>query len=77
VNGRDPAAMHGLLTDLQFSAVRDPQTGIIDHANLLMLVDRTNHIAYRFTLDPRHRAWLRAGLKALIQESDVSSARTP
>ncbi|MBP9902903.1 MAG: SCO family protein [Verrucomicrobia bacterium] len=77
VNGRDPAAMHGLLRDLQFSAVRDPQTGIIDHANLLMLVDRTNHIAYRFTLDPRHRAWLRAGLKALIQESDVGPSRTP
>jgi len=76
VNGRDPAAMHGLLTDLQFSAVRDPQTGIIDHANLFLLVDRTNHIAYRFSLDPRQRAWLRAGLRALLQESDVLPART-
>jgi protein SCO1/2 len=76
VNGRDPAALHGLLTDLQFSAVRDPQTGIIDHANLFILVDRTNHIAYRFSLDPRQRAWLRAGLRALLQESDVLPPRT-
>lgn len=76
VNGRDLAAMHGLLTDLQFSAVRDPETGIVNHANLFMLVDRSNHIAYRFTLDPRHRAWLRAGLRSLLQESNVIPART-
>lgn len=71
VNGADPAAMHTLLTQLQFAATRDPQTGIIDHANLFLLVDRANHIAYRFTLDPRHRAWLRAALHSLLNESDV------
>jgi len=69
VNGRDPAAMHDLLKRLQFSVTRNPQTGVLDHANLFLLVDRSGHIAYRFTLDPRHRAWLRAGLRALLQET--------
>jgi len=68
VNGDKPAAMHDVLTRLQFSATRNPQTGVIDHANLFLLVDRSGHIAYRFTLDPRHRAWLREGLRALLHE---------
>ena len=67
-NAAQPAAMHDMLTRLQFSATRNPQTGVIDHANLFLLVDRSGHIAYRFTLDPRHRAWLRAGLRALLTE---------
>ena len=67
-NAAQPAAMHDVLTRLQFSATRNPQTGVIDHANLFLLVDRSGHIAYRFTLDPRHRAWLRAGLRALLTE---------
>jgi len=68
VNGERPAEMHELLTRLQFSATRNPRTGIIDHANLFLLLDRSGHIAYRFTLDPRHRAWLREGLRALLRE---------
>ncbi len=69
VNGQDPVVMRETLTSLQFSAVRDPETGIIDHANLIMLVDRENHIAYRFTLEPRHRAWLREALRSLLRET--------
>ena len=64
VNGRKPEEMHELLTRLQFSATRNPQTGVIDHANLFLLVDRRGDIAYRFTLEPRHRAWLQR--KALL-----------
>jgi protein SCO1/2 len=74
-NSPKPAAMHDALTRLQFSATRDPRTGVIDHANLFLLVDRSGHIAYRFTLDPRHRAWLRAGMRALLLEPDGKSAR--
>ena len=74
VNGRAPAAMHDVLTRLQFSATRNPQTGAIDHANLFLLVDASGHIAYRFTLDPRHRAWLRTGLRALLRESHAPAA---
>lgn len=77
VNGREPAAMRDLLTSLQFSATRNPENGVIDHANLFLLVDRSNHIAYRFTLDPRHRAWMRAGLRSLLQENHVVDPPTP
>ena len=69
VNGQDPKVMRDILTQLQFSAYTDPETGIINHANLIMLVDRENHIAYRFTLDPRHRAWLREALRSLLREN--------
>jgi protein SCO1/2 len=68
VNGERPAEMRELLTRLQFSATRDPATGIINHANLFLLVDRRGQIAFRFTLDPRHRAWLRDGLRHLLRE---------
>ena len=64
--------MHDVLTRLQFSATRDPRTGLIDHANLFLLVDRRGDIAYRFTLDPRHRAWLREALRALLREPHVT-----
>lgn len=73
VNGERPAEMHDLLTRLQFSATRNPANGVIDHANLFLLVDRSNHIAYRFTLDPRHRAWLRAALRSLLTESHAAA----
>ena len=71
VNGRDPAEMRDVLKRLQFSVTRNPETGVLDHANLFLLVDRTGRIAYRFTLDPRHRAWLREGLRQLLVESHV------
>lgn len=73
VNGEKPAEMLATLSQLQFARVRDPVTGVIDHANLILAVDRSGHIAYRFNLEPRHRAWLRAGLKALLQEPHVAA----
>jgi cytochrome oxidase Cu insertion factor (SCO1/SenC/PrrC family) len=68
VNTAQPAVMHDLLTRFQFSRTRDPRTGVIDHANLFLLIDRNGDIAYRFTLEPRHRAWLREALRALLRE---------
>ena len=68
LNG-DPAAMHGTLTSLGFARVKSPQTGVIDHANLFLLIDTRGRIAYRFTLDARHRSWLREGLISLAQEA--------
>lgn len=68
VNGERPDEMRDLLRSLQFSVTRDPETGILNHANLFLLIDREGRIAFRFTLDPRHRAWLRAGLLHLLRE---------
>lgn len=69
VNGRTPAEMLDLLARLQFARVRNPETGVIDHVNLFLLVDRDGRIAYRFNLEPRHRAWLREGLRSLLREN--------
>ncbi|MBE7540708.1 MAG: SCO family protein [Opitutaceae bacterium] len=77
VNGETPAAMRDVLTRLQFAATRDPETGIIDHANLFQLIDRGGHVAFRFTLDPRHRAWLREGLLHLLREPRTADASLP
>jgi len=45
--------MHDALTRLQFSATRNPQTGVIDHANLFLLVDRSG-------TSPTASRWIRA-----------------
>lgn len=71
LNG-EPAGMHATLTGLGFARVKDPRTGVIDHANLFLLIDARGEIAYRFTLDARHRSWLREGLIALAREADAS-----
>jgi protein SCO1/2 len=66
VNG-SPAGMHDLLTTLGFARVKNPRTGVIDHANLFLVLDARGEIAYRFTLDARHRAWLH---EALVTEAE-------
>jgi protein SCO1 len=71
VNGEQPAEMLDLLARLQFARTRNPETGVIEHMNLFQLVDRDGFIAYRFTLEPRHRAWLREGLRALLRDNHV------
>lgn len=68
VNG-ESGAMHDLLTGLGFARVKNPRTGVIDHANLFLLIDARGEIAYRFTLDTRHREWLREGLLSLAGET--------
>lgn len=67
----DPAVMHPLLRDFQFSARINPVTRIIDHANLFILVDAEGFIAYRFNLDKRHAGWLREAALSLIQEAST------
>ena len=63
-----PAVMHPLLERLQFARVKNPVTGVIEHANLFQVIDPAGLIAYRFNLNPRHQAWLRAALLALAAE---------
>jgi protein SCO1/2 len=73
LNG-DPFVMAPLLRDLQFSPRRNPETGLIDHANLFILLDAEGRIAYRFNLDRRHRDWLRAAVLALTAEAAGAGA---
>lgn len=68
LNG-DVAEMSALLRDLQFAVRRNPDTGMLDHANLFILLDAEGRIAYRFNLDRRHRGWLVEAVKALAAEA--------
>ena len=68
LNGR-PDVMHDVLERFQFSRVKNPKTGQIEHANLLLLLDARGEIAYRFNLNPRHQAWLREAAIALAAEA--------
>jgi len=56
------------LDRMGIARTRDPGTGVIDHANLLMLVDRGGRLAYSFTMGPKQEPWLRAALKQLLAE---------
>lgn len=67
VTGRAPEVERTL--DLMgVSRRRDPATGVIDHANLFMLVDRRGRVAYRFSLGSRQERWLSTALRLLLRE---------
>jgi protein SCO1/2 len=64
----EPREVERTLDLMGVSRSRDPATGVIDHANLFMLVDRRGRVAYRFTLGPRQEGWLAAALRVLLHE---------
>jgi len=63
------AAVEQTLDRMGIARKRDPKTGVIDHGNLLMLVDRGGRLAYRFTMGPKQEPWLRAAIRLLLRES--------
>ena len=64
----EPAHVEALLDDMGIARKRDPETGIIDHVNLFLLIDRQGTIAYRFALGDRQERWLTTAMKLLIDE---------
>jgi protein SCO1/2 len=68
----DPAEVEHLLDRMQIARERDPETGIISHANLFLLIDRDGRIAYRFGLGERQQSWLTSALKVLLREETAS-----
>jgi cytochrome oxidase Cu insertion factor (SCO1/SenC/PrrC family) len=68
LNG-DPEEIYSLLKRFQFARVKNPERGIIEHANLFILIDREGKIAYRLTLTDRHKAWMVAALRSLLSEA--------
>jgi protein SCO1/2 len=64
----DPATVETILDRLDVSRSRDPETGVIDHANLFLLVDRQGRIAYRLSLGDRQERWLQTALRTLLSE---------
>jgi len=67
VTGRVPD-VERTLDDIGVSRQRDAGTGVINHANLFILVDREGKIAFRLTLGPRQERWLGTALRVLLNE---------
>ncbi|MBW2712221.1 MAG: SCO family protein [Deltaproteobacteria bacterium] len=69
----DPVVVNKLLNRMEIARTRDEETGIINHANLFMLIDRTGQVAYRLTLGPRQQRWLVSALTLLLKEHDPNA----
>ncbi|MFZ5478427.1 MAG: SCO family protein [Myxococcota bacterium] len=63
------AEVEAALDDLAVSRRRDPVSGVVDHANAYVLVDRAGRVAYRLTLGDRQRRWLPSALRVLLAEA--------
>ena len=57
-----------ILDDMGVARQRDPETGIINHASLFILVDRDGKVAYRLGLGERQERWLVSALRVLLRE---------
>lgn len=64
----DPAEVERILDEMGIARTRDAETGVIDHANLFLLLDREGKIAYRLTLGDRQERWLVSALQVLLRE---------
>lgn len=63
-----PPEVERVLDQMEVARVRDPETGVIDHANLFLLLDREGRVAYRLTLGERQQRWLADALGVLLEE---------
>ncbi len=63
-----PPEVERILDQMEVARVRDPETGVIDHANLFLLLDRAGRVAYRFTIGEQQQRWLTAALRVLLDE---------
>ncbi len=64
----DPTSVGRALDDLSIARTRDGRTGVIEHANVFVLVDRDGRVAYRLSLGSGRRRWLASALRALLAE---------
>lgn len=70
----DAPSVSEVLDRLGIVRRKNAATGIIDHANVLGLVDRSGRLAYRFSLGDLQERWLSAALRLLISEAPPTGA---
>jgi protein SCO1/2 len=68
-----PAEVEDTLDRMQVARSRDPETGVINHANLFLLIDRDGKLAYRLGLGERQQRWLTTAMGILLSESRSAS----
>jgi protein SCO1/2 len=64
----DNAEVERVLDAMGVTRRRDPETGVIDHPSLFVLIDRGGSVAYRLTLGDRQERWLGSALRLLLRE---------
>ena len=57
-----------LLDQMEVARRVDPETGMIEHANIVLLIDRRGKVAYRLGLGARQQRWLGSALHLLLGE---------
>lgn len=67
-----PERVNRALDAMGVARRRDPATGVIDHSNVFLLIDRRGRVAYRFGLGELQEQWLVEGLRALVGELEVT-----
>ncbi len=65
----EPPYVNNVLDRFGFTRSRSPDSDIIDHANLILLIDRSGRIAYRFSLGELQERWMTEALRLLIKEA--------
>lgn len=65
----EPDEVNGVLDAMSLARSKDPETGIIDHVNLYLVLDRDGQLAYRFTLGETQQRWLGSALRILVAEA--------
>lgn len=63
-----PDDVNRVLDDMGVSRRKDPETGIIDHTNIFILIDRQGRVAYRFSLGDLQEKWLLEAVRLLLEE---------
>ena len=69
----EPARVEAVLDQMEVARQRNPETGVIDHANLVLLIDRKGQVAYRLGLGERQERWLTSALRVLLREPATAS----
>ncbi len=70
VNGDDPAEVGKVLDTLGFArGEKDPETGVMGHVNMFVLLDHEGKIAYKLTLGSSQHHWKKEALAILADEA--------
>lgn len=65
----EPARVSSVLDEMGIARERDPKTGVISHANVFLVIDRSGKLAYRFSLGGQQERWLTKALQVLLREA--------
>ncbi len=69
----EPGRVNEILDSMSIARERDPDTGVIDHVNLFLILDREGKLAYRLGLGDRQQRWLLSALKVLLNEDPAEA----